>query len=107
MYAVMEMGGKQYRVTPGEQVEVKETLTGEVGSEVELGRVLAVVDGDTVSAGPAVEATRVKATITAHGRGEKVIAFKFKREEAVPAQPSGTRAGNFTRVQSERDRVGN
>ena len=50
MYAVIETGGKQYRVTPGEQLEV-ETLAGEVGAEVEFGRVLAVVDGDTVNAG--------------------------------------------------------
>ncbi len=96
MYAVIETGGKQYRVTPGEQVEV-ETLTGEVGSEVELGRVLAVVDGDSVSAGSAVEATRVKATITAHGRGDKVIVFKFKRKKQY-RRTIGHRQ-NFTRVQ--------
>lgn len=96
MYAVIETGGKQYRVTPGEQVEV-ETLAGEVGSEVELGRVLAVVDGDTVSAGSAVEATRVKATITAHGRGDKVIVFKFKRKKQY-RRTIGHRQ-NFTRVQ--------
>jgi large subunit ribosomal protein L21 len=96
MYAVIETGGKQYRVTPGEQVEV-ETLTGEVGSEVDLGRVLAVVDGDTVSAGSAVEATRVKATITAHGRGDKVIVFKFKRKKQY-RRTIGHRQ-NYTRVQ--------
>ena len=45
MYAVIETGGKQYRVTPGETVEV-ETLAGDVGAEVEFDRVLAVVDGD-------------------------------------------------------------
>jgi large subunit ribosomal protein L21 len=96
MYAVIETGGKQYRVTPGEQLEV-ETLAGEVGSEVELGRVLAVVDGDTVSAGAAVEATRVTATITEHGRGEKVIVFKFKRKKQY-RRTIGHRQ-NYTRVQ--------
>ena len=64
---------------------------------MELGRVLAVVDGDTVSAGSAVEATRVKATITAHGRGDKVIVFKFKRKKQY-RRTIGHRQ-NFTRVQ--------
>jgi large subunit ribosomal protein L21 len=95
MYAVIETGGKQYRVTPGEQLEI-ETLTGEVGAEVEFGRVLAVVDGDTVTAGSAVEAARVKATITAHGRGDKVIVFKFKRKKQY-RRTIGHRQ-NFTRV---------
>jgi large subunit ribosomal protein L21 len=96
MYAVIETGGKQYRATPGEQLEV-ETLAGEVGSEVELGRVLAVVDGDSVSAGSAVEATKVKATITEHGRGDKVIVFKFKRKKQY-RRTIGHRQ-NYTRVQ--------
>ncbi len=95
MYAVIETGGKQYRVTPGEQLEI-ETLAGEVGADVEFGRVLAVVDGDTVTAGSAVEAARVTATITAHGRGEKVIVFKFKRKKQY-RRTIGHRQ-NFTRV---------
>ena len=52
MYAVIETGGKQYRVAPGETIEV-ETLAGDVGAEVEFGRVLAVVDERTVKAGAA------------------------------------------------------
>ena len=43
MYAVIETGGKQYRVAPGDVIEV-ETLAGDVGSEIELGRVLAVMN---------------------------------------------------------------
>ena len=54
MYAVIETGGKQYRVAPGDEVRV-ETLPGDVGSEVEFGRVLAVVnDSNEVTAGAAV-----------------------------------------------------
>ena len=54
MYAVIETGGKQYRVAPGDLVKV-ETLEGEVGSEIEFGRVLAVVnDSNEVTAGAAV-----------------------------------------------------
>ena len=80
MYAVIETGGKQYRATPGEAIEV-ESLAGDVGSEVEFSRVLAVVDGDTVTTGKATEGTRVKGTIAAHGRGDKTIVFKFKRKK--------------------------
>jgi large subunit ribosomal protein L21 len=81
MYAVIETGGKQYRVAPGDLVRV-ETLPGEVGSEVELGRVLAVVnDSNEVTAGSGAADARVKGTIAGHGRGDKVIVFKFKRKK--------------------------
>jgi len=81
MYAVIETGGKQYRVAPGDVVKV-ETLPGEVGSEVEFGRVLAVVnDANEVTAGAALASARVKGTISEHGRGDKVIVFKFKRKK--------------------------
>ena len=96
MYAVIETGGKQYRVAPGETIEV-ETLAGEVGAEVELGRVLAVVEGEAVQAGAAAEGARVKGTIVAHGRGDKTIVFKFKRKKQYK-RTIGHRQ-NFTRVQ--------
>ncbi len=95
MYAVIETGGKQYRVAPGESIEV-ETLPGDVGAEVELGRVLAIFDGDNVSA-PAAATARVTGTITAHGRGDKTIVFKFKRKKQYK-RTIGHRQ-NFTRVQ--------
>jgi large subunit ribosomal protein L21 len=81
MYAVIETGGKQYRVAPGDMVRV-DTLAGDVGAEVELGRVLAVVnDSNELSIGDAVAEARVKGTIAEHGRGDKVIVFKFKRKK--------------------------
>ena len=95
MYAVIEAGGKQYRVAPGESIEI-ESVAGEVGSEVELGRVLAIVDGETVTA-PAAATARVTGTITAHGRGEKTLVFKFKRKKQYK-RTIGHRQ-NFTRVQ--------
>jgi large subunit ribosomal protein L21 len=94
MYAVIETGGKQYRVTPGETVEI-ETLPGEVGAEVEFSRVLAVVDGDQVNS-PAAGA-KVKGTIAAQGRGGKTLVFKFKRKKQYK-RTIGHRQ-NFTRVQ--------
>ncbi len=95
MYAVIETGGKQYRVTPGEAIEV-ETLLGDVGAAVEFGRVLAVVDGDSVKAGSGLEGTTVKGTIAAHGRGGKTLVFKFKRKKQYK-RTIGHRQ-NFTRV---------
>ncbi|MEO8026239.1 MAG: 50S ribosomal protein L21 [Bryobacteraceae bacterium] len=95
MYAVIETGGKQYRVAPGASVDV-ETLPGEVGDAVEFGRVLAVVDGDKLTAGSAVSGAKVTGTIEEHGRGDKVIVFKFKRKKQYK-RTIGHRQ-NYTRV---------
>jgi len=96
MYAVIETGGKQYRVAPGESIEV-ETLTGDVGTDVEFSRVVAVMDGDAVKAGSSVSGALVKGTITAHGRGVKTLVFKFKRKKQYK-RTIGHRQ-NYTRVQ--------
>jgi large subunit ribosomal protein L21 len=96
MYAVIETGGKQYRVAPGESIEV-EAIPGEVGAEVEFHRVLAVVDGVAVKAGRAAEGAKVTGTITAHGRGQKTLVFKFKRKKQYK-RTIGHRQ-NYTRVQ--------
>jgi len=95
MYAVIETGGKQYRVSPGESIQV-ETLPGEVGATVEFDKVIAIMDGDAVKAGPAVQGARVKGTIQAHDRGKKDIVFKFKRKKQY-RRTIGHRQ-NFTRV---------
>ena len=81
MYAVIETGGKQYRVAPGDVIEV-ETLAGDVGAEIEFGRVLTVVnDSNEVLTGLRLGEARVKGTIAAHGRGAKILVFKFKRKK--------------------------
>ena len=81
MYAVIEAGGKQFRVAPGDRINV-DTLSGDVGSEIELGRVLAVVrDSNELVTGDSLTSARVKATILKHGRGDKVLVFKFKRKK--------------------------
>jgi large subunit ribosomal protein L21 len=96
MYAVIETGGKQYRVAPGDVIQV-ETIPGEVGSEIQFERVLAVVnDANEVVAGPDLGAARVKGTISGHGRGDKVIVFKFKRKKQYK-RTIGHRQ-NFTQV---------
>ena len=81
MYAIIETGGKQYRVTPGLTFAV-EKLAGGVGATVEFDKVLAVSKAEgEILIGPDAAQTRVKATITAQGRGDKVIVFKFKRKK--------------------------
>ena len=81
MYAVIEAGGKQLRVAPGDVIHV-DTLAGDVGSEVEFGRVLALMnDSNELVLGDGVKEARVKGTIAAHGRGDKIIVFKFKRKK--------------------------
>jgi large subunit ribosomal protein L21 len=96
MYAVIENGGKQYRVTPGETVQL-ETVAGDVGSQVEFDRVLAVVDDGQVKTGAAAAGTVVRGTITEHDREAKTIVFKFKRKKQY-RRTIGHRQ-NYTRVQ--------
>jgi large subunit ribosomal protein L21 len=75
MHAILETGGKQYRVAPGDVIRV-EKLEGEIGSEVELPVKAAFTDeGQLVSGGT------VKGTIVTGGRGDKIIVFKFKRKK--------------------------
>lgn len=95
MYAVIETGGKQYRATPGEFLEI-ESIAGDIGAEVEFNKVLAVFDGESVKAGSAVSSALVKGTIIANGRGEKTIVFKFKRKKQY-RRTQGHRQ-NFTRI---------
>ncbi len=81
MYAVIKTGGKQYRVSTGEKLKV-ESLPAEVGTEITLDQVLMVGDGDNVKTGtPTVAGASVKATVLAHGRGEKIKIFKMRRRK--------------------------
>lgn len=81
MYAVIKTGGKQYRVIPGERLKV-EKLDGEVGSDVTLDQVLVVADGENVTIGsPIILGASVKAKVLSHGRGDKVMIFKFRRRK--------------------------
>lgn len=81
MYAVIETGGKQYRVAPGQTIEV-EKLPGDPGTEIELTRVLAFApEPGRLLTGSEIEGVRVRATITAQFRGEKIKVFKFKRKK--------------------------
>jgi large subunit ribosomal protein L21 len=81
MYAVIETGGKQYRVAPGDTLEI-ERLEAEAGKPYTFDRVLLVANEANVRVGtPAVTGAQVTADVTAHLRGEKKIAFKMKRRK--------------------------
>ena len=96
MYAVIQTGGKQYRVKSGEQVKV-ELLTAEVGAAVSFDNVLMLGEGDGAKVGaPFVSGAKVKATVVAQGRGEKVRIFKMRRRKHY-AKTQGHRQG-FTEV---------
>jgi large subunit ribosomal protein L21 len=81
MYAVVTTGGRQYRVSPGDMIDV-EKLTGAVGDTVALTNVQLVGQGAEVTIGaPAVAGVRVEAQITAQKRGKKIIIFKHRRRK--------------------------
>jgi len=78
MYAIMETGGKQYRVSPGEVLQV-EKLEASPGETVEIDRVLLVNTGEGTKVGtPWVEGARVVLKVRNQGRGDKIIVFKYK-----------------------------
>ena len=78
MYEVIRSGGKQYTVRPGDQLDV-EKLDGDPGASIELTDVLMVASGDDVTVGtPTVPGARVIADIVEHGKGKKVVVFKYK-----------------------------
>ena len=81
MYAVIKSGGKQYRVESGKQVRV-ESLAADVGSAVAFEEVLLVGSGESVKIGaPLLSGAKVKGTVLAHGRGDKVKIFKLRRRK--------------------------
>ena len=78
IYAIIETGGKQYKVALGQVIDV-ERLDVDEGNTVELDKVLAVGDGADVQIGvPTVEGAKVLATAQGQGRGKKIIVFRFK-----------------------------
>ncbi|SRR5579884_2738830 len=81
MFAVIETGGKQYKVRPNQTVEV-ELLPLAPGSDVELDRVLLLNTGDEMIVGqPLVEGALVRATVARQGRGKKIVVFKYKSKK--------------------------
>ena len=80
MYAVIQTGGKQYRVSEGMTLKV-EKINAEEGSSVDLEKVLMVANGDNVQVGTPYLDGKVTATVKSHGKGKKVHIVKFKRRK--------------------------
>jgi len=81
MYAVIQTGGKQHRVSEGSTLRV-EKIAADEGANIEIDKVLMVVDGDDVKLGtPYVQGGKVMATVKSQGRGRKVQIIKFKRRK--------------------------
>lgn len=81
MFAVLKTGGRQYKVSEGDLVQVNK-LDGKVGDEVSLDQVLMVGDGDDLKVGsPLVEGCTVTGVVTRQFRDKKIIVFKFKRRQ--------------------------
>ena len=78
IYAIIETGGKQYKITPGQTVDI-DLLDVTEGGTVELDRVLLIADGEQVTVGtPTVEGAKVVATSQGNGRSKKTIVLKYK-----------------------------
>ena len=92
MHAIIETGGKQYKVAEGDTLFI-EKLPAEAGDAVTFRKVLAVIDGDKLTVGtPVVEGAKVDASVVKNGRGKTVIVFKYKpkkgyRRKQGPRQP--------------------
>ncbi len=81
MYAVIKTGGKQYKVAPGEKLKI-EQIPADVGAQIVLDQVLMVGDGESIRVGqPVIAGAAVKATVLAHGRGDKLQIFKMRRRK--------------------------
>ncbi len=78
MYAVMIAGGKQYKVSVGDVIEI-EKIAGEAGAKVEFDAIL-TVDGDTIASGADVKA-KVTGEIVKQGKTKKVVVFKYKAKK--------------------------
>ncbi|MBM3119405.1 MAG: 50S ribosomal protein L21 [Chloroflexi bacterium] len=77
-YAIVETGGKQYKVAPGQKIDI-DRLSAAEGEDVELSRVLLIADGeDTIVGTPNIDGAKVVATCLGERKGEKVIVFKYK-----------------------------
>jgi large subunit ribosomal protein L21 len=98
MYAVIQTGGKQYRVTPGELVKV-EKLQGKAGDAVTFEKVLLTSDGETVNVGnPYLSDAKVEGRIARQGRDRKILVFKYKRRKGYRRKQGHRQSFTLIRV---------
>ena len=95
-YAIIRAAGHQFRAEPGKTIRIP-SMAGEVGAKVEFTDVLLGSDGNSVRTGaPTLQGAKVTGEIVKHGRGEKIVVFKFKRRKNY-ARKQGHRQG-YTEV---------
>lgn len=99
MYAIIETGGKQYKVSEGDVVFI-EKIAGTEGDAVKFDKVLAVGGDKTVFGTPIVEGASVDAKVLAQGKNKKIIVFKYKPKKGEKCKQGHRQA--FTKVQIEK-----
>jgi len=96
-YAIVEDGGKQYKAVEGGTIEV-DYFPAEAGEQVDLERVLMIVDGDQVSVGtPVVAGAKIQARVVSQVKGPKIVVFKYKPKKRI-RRKTGHRQ-KYTRLQ--------
>ena len=81
MYAIVEIGSQQYRVSKGDEIEIQK-LEGEIGQRIEFKNVLLIADGEDVAVGqPTVKDAKVMGELIGQGKEKKVIAFQRRRRK--------------------------
>ncbi len=99
MYAVIETGGKQYKVNQGEILKV-EKLAGEAGDKITLEQVLLISDGEAVRIGsPTIAGARVTAEVIEQGRNKKITVYKYKKRKNYRRKQGHRQA--FTKIKIE------
>lgn len=100
MYAVIETGGKQYRVEPGQIIRVEKLYT-QKGDTFVFDRVLMFVDGENVKIGsPLVEGATVKATVLVQDKSRKIIVFKYKPKKRIRTKTGHRQPFTELRIES-------
>ena len=98
MYAVIQTGGKQYRVAQGDLITI-EKLEGAAGDQVELASVLMIADGSQITIGqPHLEHARVVGTIVRQERGPKILIYKHKRRKGYQKRQGHRQSQTLLRV---------
>ncbi|OPX39516.1 MAG: 50S ribosomal protein L21 [Desulfobacteraceae bacterium 4484_190.1] len=100
MYAVIKTGGKQYRISEGDEVKF-EKLEGAIGDTVTFDEVLLTSDGENIALGqPYLENSKVIGRITRHGKNKKIVVLKYKRRKGYHRKKGHRQHFSLVRIES-------